>query len=590
MSGIISFAVFLCFLISASAETIKKPHIVIIVADDLGWNDVGFHGSNQIPTPNIDSLAYSGIILKNYYVDPICTPSRSALMTGRHPIHTGLQCDVLVGAAPYALPTNIATLPEELAALGYARHAVGKWHLGSHTAAVTPTQRGFSSYLGYWTGHMDYYDHTAQELYGEVDGWGYDFRSNMSVAWDQYGQYSTDIFTDEANKIIQAHDPSSPLFLYLAHQAVHSANTYSPLQAPEDAIERHSYIEDINRRKFSGMLYKLDESVGKVVEALQNKGILQDSIIMFTTDNGGPAAGFDVNYASNWPLKGVKDTLWEGGVRGAGFVWSPMLKSAPRVSQQMMNIQDWLPTFYSAAGGDPSTLDMMDGMDMWGALSNNSPSPRNLMLHNMDPQREVKAVKVGDWKLVSGTTYDGHWDGWYGPSGRSERDYNISLLRESRAGAALSELGMPLPDDDAIRAIRKQSEVVCSKPPKAEPCTPSQQVCLFNITEDPCEFDNKAFRYPDVVKALESTLQLYNSTMVPPGNKPLDPRANPKYWDYTWTNWCDLVDGGCPDATDQLLQDEESISWDPEIQQLLQTWDSLHMGRQEIFPDIIVGK
>ena len=136
-------------------------------------------------------------------------------------------------------------------------------------------------------------------------GWGYDFRRNMSVAWGDYGNYATDIFTDEAVKIISHHDTAQPLFLYLAHLAVHSANTYSPLQAPQDAIDRHDYIEDENRRKFSGMLYKLDESVGKVVEALNKKKMLQDCIIVFTTDNGGPAAGFDLNHASNWPLRGV---------------------------------------------------------------------------------------------------------------------------------------------------------------------------------------------------------------------------------------------------------------------------------------------
>ena len=151
------------------------------------------------------------------------------------------------------------------------------------------------------------------------DGWGYDFRRNMSVAWGDYGDYATDIFTREAENIIKKHNDKKPLFLYLAHLAVHSANTYSPLQAPQDAVDKHKYIKDDNRRTFGGMLYKLDESVGKVVAALQARNMLQDSIIVFTTDNGGPAAGFNQNAASNWPLRGVKDTLWEGGVRGADF-------------------------------------------------------------------------------------------------------------------------------------------------------------------------------------------------------------------------------------------------------------------------------
>ena len=214
----------------------------------------------------------------------------------------------------------------------------------------------------------------------------------MTVAWDDYGDYATDIFTKEAERIISTHKTESPLFLYLAHLAVHSANTYSPLQAPQDAIDKHSYIKDINRRKFSGMLYKLDESVGKVVSALASRKMLQDSIIVFTTDNGGPAAGFNLNHASNWPLRGVKDTLWEGGVRGASFVWSPRLKSAPRVSHQMMNIQDWLPTLLTAAGAN-SDLDNIDGMDMWEALSRDTQSPRNVMLHNIDDRRQISALR-----------------------------------------------------------------------------------------------------------------------------------------------------------------------------------------------------
>ena len=155
------------------------------------------------------------------------------------------------------------------------------------------------------------------------------------------------------------------------------------------------------------MLTKLDESIGQVVEALASTGALNNTILVFTTDNGGPAAGFDVNYASNWPLKGVKDTLWEGGVRGAAFLWSPMIKKPSRIANQMMNIQDWLPTLYRAAGGNSAELPSMDGLDMWDALSNDLPSPRNLMLHNIDDARRIASVRVGDWKFSRGTTNGG---------------------------------------------------------------------------------------------------------------------------------------------------------------------------------------
>lgn len=161
------FLVFLVYLLlscfSACNSERTRPHIVFIVADDLGWGDVSFHGSRQIPTPNIDSLARSGVVLHNYYVSPICSPSRAALLTGFHPIHSGMQHDVLNGAQPSALPLNFTLLPEYLKNTGYATFAVGKWHQGFYKSEFLPTRRGFDYHFGYWTGHEDYYDRTSLE-------------------------------------------------------------------------------------------------------------------------------------------------------------------------------------------------------------------------------------------------------------------------------------------------------------------------------------------------------------------------------------------------------------------------------------------
>ncbi|OXU27087.1 hypothetical protein TSAR_008392 [Trichomalopsis sarcophagae] len=300
------------WIVAAAAET-TPPHIIFIVADDLGWNDVGFHGSGQIPTPNIDALAYSGLILNRYYVSPICTPSRSALMTGKYPIHTGMQRGVLKGAEPRGLPLKEKLLPEYLRELGYRTHIVGKWHLGFYTKEYTPTYRGFESHLGYWTGHQDYYDHTAvEEPY-----WGMDMRRNMEPAWDLHGQYSTDVFTKEAVKLIKSHNASQPMFLYLAHAAVHSANPYNPLPVSDEIVDKIK-IPEYKRRRFAGragMTSAMDASVGSVIEALDKRNMLRDCLIVFSTDNGGPAEGFNLNAASNWPLRGVKDTLFEGKYR-----------------------------------------------------------------------------------------------------------------------------------------------------------------------------------------------------------------------------------------------------------------------------------
>lgn len=175
-------------------------------------------------------------------------------------------------------------------------------------------------------------------------------RHNMELAYDLHGKYSTDIFTEESVKIIEKHNKTNPLFLYLAHAAVHSGNPYNALPAPYDTIDKFSSIYNPNRRRFAGMLAKLDDSVGAVVKALQKRNMLENSIIIFSTDNGGPAAGFNLNAASNYPLRGVKNTLWEGGVRGAGLIWSPLIKKKRRVAKQLFHITDWMPTLLKAAG------------------------------------------------------------------------------------------------------------------------------------------------------------------------------------------------------------------------------------------------
>ncbi|CAG0923382.1 unnamed protein product [Notodromas monacha] len=212
-----------------------RPHIVFIMADDLGWNDVSFHGSEQIPTPNIDTLASAGIILNNYYVNPICTPSRSSLMTGRLTTQLGMQHDVISMDEPWGLPLNVTLLPEHLGRLGYRRHIVGKWHLGNHKAAYTPTARGFETHLGHWGGYRDYYDATSEIGIKGMVMRGRDLRRNMEPATDKLGVYATDLYTSEALKIIQHHDPTqSPLFLYVAHAAVHAGLWSNPLQAPRD--------------------------------------------------------------------------------------------------------------------------------------------------------------------------------------------------------------------------------------------------------------------------------------------------------------------------------------------------------------------
>nr|CAD7396197.1 unnamed protein product [Timema poppensis] len=541
--------VVLCGCHAATKMTGPLPHIVLIVADDLGWNDVSFHGSDQILTPNIDALAYHGVILNSHYSQPLCTPSRSALLTGKYPIHNGMQHNVILESEPWGLPLSEKILPQHLKRLGYITHAVGKWHLGFFKEEYTPTFRGFWSHYGFWNGYQDYYSHNVQasnhihikasSTYSALTSQfvpieGYDMRRNMSVDWSARGHYSTDLFSTEAERLIRDHDPQEPLFLYLAHLAPHAGNYDAPFQAPADTIRGLHHLEDLDRRLYAAMVCKLDESVGRVVEALRKSNMLDNSIIVFLSDNGAPTVGIHANKGSNYPLKGVKTTPWEGGIRTVAAVWSPALNRSSRVSNQLMHITDWLPTLYSAVGGDVSELGDIDGMDMWEAISKDNASPRQELLVNID---DYEALRLGEYKYISGSSLLGFLDDWFGDSGYSEHNqlYNATVITSSLAGQALnSSQHWPLD----VSALRHAATVHCEmRNQHSSPCWPLITPCIFNVVSDPCETKNIYSR--GLAMRFEQQLQRYRSTIVPRNNKPSDKRADPKLWNNTWSSWAD---------------------------------------------------
>lgn len=509
-------AAFLALQCYAEGSNSSQPHIIFILADDLGWDDVSFHGSKQIPTPNIDGLANSGVILNNYYVSPICSPSRSAIMTGKYPIHTGMQHGVIMAGQPFGLGLEEKLLPQYLKEIGYDTHAVGKWHLGFFKSDYTPTKRGFDSFFGYWLGAGDYWDHSESE----PPGWGLDLRNNTEPVPTEWGNYRTHLFTDQAVNVINSHNSSKPLFLYLAHEAVHSALAHQPLQAPQDLINKFkNTIHDENRRVFAAMATALDQSIGKVVDTLKARGMYDNSIIIFSTDNGGPADGVNRNTACNYPLRGTKYTLWEGGVRGTSFIHSPLLESKGRVSMDLMHLSDWLPTLYGRAGGNLSNLIGIDGYDMWSTLSEEKETPRRELLHNIDPVGWSAALRYRQWKLVVNESF-GH-DGWYPPPGLEENPRQQRNFTDT----------FP---------ILKNAVVTCGpRPAKPAKCGHGDGPCLFNMDDDPCEYTNLAANHTDVLYILLQLLEKYKATMVPIRNKPYDYSSNPKYHNGVWTAWCD---------------------------------------------------
>ena len=453
----------------------------MILADDLGNADLGYRGG-QVKTPNIDKLAAGGVRLESFYGQPVCTPARAALMTGRYPMRHGLQTLVIFPSHTYGLPTDERTLPQALKDVGYKTLMTGKWHLGHADRKYWPQNRGFDHFYGNVMGEVNYF---TRERGGVID-------------WQRNGEflkeegYYTTLIGNEAVRLIERQDPSRPFFLYFASMAPHA-----PYQVPDEAMNRYADTPDKQRRAYSAMITCLDDEVGRIVTALDKKGLRDNTLILFASDNGGAttgmfasgskskeereheAGGIDQSAkapASNGQFRGGKGSLYEGGVRVPAFAnWPAKLK--PALVHEPVHMVDIMPTLLALAGGKGSPDHPMDGKDLWPLLADGKPTANDDILIHVEAFRG--AVRKGDWKLVK-----------------------IALL-----------------------------------PGKTE---------LFDLSKDPGEKTNIADRHPDVVRDLEARLLAYAKQQKPSewikaqpafvgeqGNTVLDP-------DY------DVDDGGLP--------------------------------------------
>lgn len=380
-SGFRQKAALFCVLIFAALYRVAataKPDIVVFLADDLGSYDVGWRGS-EIKTPNLDKLAASGAKLEQFYVQPVCSPTRAALMTGRYPMRYGLQVGVIRPWANYGLPLEERLLPQALHDAGYTTAICGKWHLGSFDQAYFPHARGFDHSYGHLFGALDYFTHTRD---GKAD-W---YRDDVPLKEEGY---STHLIAREAVRLIKAQPKEKPLFLYVPFNAVHA-----PHQVPDKYKAPYKNLPD-PRRTYAGMVAAMDEAIGQILGSLDETGRRQNAFIFFSSDNGGPNPR---RVTSNGPLRAGKGTLYEGGVRVvACAAWERHIKPGSAVTSPL-HVTDLFPTLLKLAGASLEQKLPLDGVDVLACLTEGKPSPHTEILLNSTPNKG--AIRVGDWKLV----------------------------------------------------------------------------------------------------------------------------------------------------------------------------------------------
>jgi arylsulfatase A-like enzyme len=359
--------------VSPSTAT-QRPNVVFILVDDMGFGDVGYNGS-EIATPNLDQMANEGVRLDRNYVYPICSPTRAALMTGQSPLRYGIDGPM---SDDTGLPLDLRIMPEYFKDLGYQTYMIGKWHLGLGNTDYWPISRGFDYHYGFLGGWVDFYTH----VYGGGLDWQ---RDGMTVREEGH---ATDLFTVDAKRIIKSREKDSPFFMYLAYNAPHS-----PLQTIPAASGLNNSVEQGDRFVYAEMATQADTAIGEVIATLEAEGILDETLIIFSSDNGG---ALDLG-ASNGDLRGAKGSAYEGGMRVPGVVWWAGHVDGGRVLEQPIAVHDWLPTLMDAVGGDAADVVDAYGQSMWAAIANNTQVERAITTIGVVSS---KAAIDWPWKFV----------------------------------------------------------------------------------------------------------------------------------------------------------------------------------------------
>ncbi|MCX6848824.1 MAG: arylsulfatase [Verrucomicrobia bacterium] len=448
----------LLFLVLALEPTLlsaARPDIVFLLADDLGNADVGWHGSD-IRTPHLDKLAAGGAKLEHFYVLPVCTPTRVAFLTGRYPIRSGMQLNVLRQQSKYGMPLEERTVANALHDEGYTTAICGKWHVGHFDKAYWPNARGFDHSLGHLEG-IDYFTHHNYFKNGELD-----WRRNGEDVVEE--GYATTLEANEAAAVIRRQPKDKPLFLYVPFTGVHG-----PLQAPsKESVAAYRPAMNEQRATLAATMTAVDECCGRIFAALDETGRRENTLIVFCSDNGGMPPG------RNLPYRAFKSSLYEGGIRSPALAAWPSHIKPGTVITEPLHIVDLFPTFVKLAGGSLEPKLPLDGRDIMPVLIEGKPSPHEDILLNAITANDG-AIRMGDWKLIL--------------NGNDGVTPSVDLATGERK------------KDGRKTKKERRSE------PKAE---------LFNLRDDPGETKDLAAAQPEKVKELRQRYDGYLKAAVKP--------------------------------------------------------------------------
>jgi arylsulfatase B len=510
-------------VVAQEEEERMQPNILFILADDLGWNDVDWHDP-ELSTPNLENMCHSTAVeLNNSYANMLCSMTRSALLTGYDAYHIGTHTQVIAHQEPVGIPLKFPFFGERLQQMGYKTYMTGKWHMGFCKKEYLPGNRGFDRFTGMYLGDGD---HFWNHWMMYIDNFGVEQRGyymtkeengERTIDYAANGTYSSEFYADRLLEYIDDHvnseeDKEKPWMGFLSFQGVHC-----PLSAPE-ANKAKCKQENLYRRTLCGMIGNIDDQVGKIIQKLKDIGEYEDTVIIFTADNGG----YELSGARNFPLRGGKGELFEGGMRGVNCVHYAKFDGY-RVSNDLFHVTDWFPTFMGIAGNPRA--DYGDGYNQWPSIQGTSTTPaRNMLIYNISPAGS--AMRWNNYKLIIGQTL-------------------APLQLVSQKATYPNEVYEALPADD-------DSTFACSKPDPAgkDPRQPAPFPAdvtefLFDLDEDPLELNNLAASKPSLVNRLKRILNQYMAQQVTPitieqtESLRQQQRATPNNFNGTWaTGWC----------------------------------------------------